>query len=69
TEAAVTRNMPVNIEFGPGGPRVRLFVGDDREIEALAPAPLETQRPIRRYLPLGGAILALIVVVLALVRC
>jgi pSer/pThr/pTyr-binding forkhead associated (FHA) protein len=69
SEAAVTRNTPVSIEFGPGGPRVRLFVGDDGEIEALAPAPLETRRPIGRYVAVGGAVVALIVVVLALVRC
>ena len=37
TESPIARNTPLAIEFGPGGPRVRLFVGDDAEIEALPP--------------------------------
>ena len=41
TETPVARNVPVAIEFGPGGPRIRLFVGDDAAIEALPPAPVE----------------------------
>jgi pSer/pThr/pTyr-binding forkhead associated (FHA) protein len=45
TETPVTRNVPINIEFGPGGPRVRLFVGDDAAIESLPPIQIErTQR-------------------------
>lgn len=68
TEAPVERNAPVSIDFGPGGPRVRLFVGDDGEIEALPPAPLEVERP-RWILPaaIGGALLVAIAVLL--VRC
>lgn len=68
TEAPVARNAPVSIDFGPGGPRVRLFVGDDGEIAALPPPPLEARRP-RWILPalLGGA--ALVAIVLLLVRC
>ena len=68
TEAPVARNAPVSIDFGPGGPRVRLFVGDDGEIEALPPAPLEVERP-RWILPaaIGGAVLVAIAVLL--VRC
>lgn len=69
TEAPVTRNLPVSIEFGPGGPRVRLFVGSDEEIEALPPAPLETQRPTLLYIAIGGGVLVLVVIVLALMRC
>src|SRR6478672_11467538 len=37
TETPVARNVPVAIEFGPGGPRIRLFVGDDSAIENLPP--------------------------------
>jgi pSer/pThr/pTyr-binding forkhead associated (FHA) protein len=69
TEAPVTRNLPVSIEFGPGGPRVRLFVGSDEEIEGLPPAPLETQRPTLLYIAIGGGVLVLVVIVLALLRC
>jgi FHA domain len=69
TEAPITRNTPVSIEFGPGGPRVRLFVGSDDEIEALAPAPVEQQRPRWIYAAIGGAIVFFVVIVLALARC
>ncbi|MEO8704737.1 MAG: FHA domain-containing protein [Kofleriaceae bacterium] len=69
TEAPVSRNVPVGIEFGPGGPRVRLFVGSDEEIEALPPAPIETQRPTALYVAIGGGVLLLVVVLLALLRC
>ena len=70
TETQVTRNTPVNIEFGPGGPRVRLFVGDDAEVEALAPAPLETKQP-PWMVPVVGGGMALVIVILVLVlsRC
>jgi pSer/pThr/pTyr-binding forkhead associated (FHA) protein len=65
TEAPVVRNEPVSIDFGPGGPRVRLFVGDDGEIAALPPPPLEARRP-RWLLPAlaGSAVLAAIVFLL-----
>jgi pSer/pThr/pTyr-binding forkhead associated (FHA) protein len=68
SESAVTRNTAVSIEFGPGGPRVRLFVGDDAEIEALPPAPIESRRPITLYLAIGGAVL-MIGLLLALLQC
>jgi hypothetical protein len=45
TETAVGAGAPVSVEFGPGGPRIRLFVGDDAAIEALPPAPVEARRP------------------------
>jgi pSer/pThr/pTyr-binding forkhead associated (FHA) protein len=68
TEAPVTRNAPLLIDFGPGGPRVRLFVGDDGEIEALPPPPRDTERP-RWIVPaaIGGVVL--IAIVIFLVRC
>jgi pSer/pThr/pTyr-binding forkhead associated (FHA) protein len=68
TESLVARNQPVNIEFGPGGPRVRLFVGDDAEIEALPPAPLEARPPTMRYLAIGVVVLVVVVIVL-MARC
>lgn len=45
TETAVAAGTAVSVEFGPGGPRIRLFVGDDAAIEALPPAPVEARRP------------------------
>jgi len=68
TETPVARNTPLSIDFGPGGPRVRLFIGDDGEIEALPPAPVEAQRP-RWIVPssIGGA--ALVAIVILLLRC
>jgi pSer/pThr/pTyr-binding forkhead associated (FHA) protein len=70
TETQVARNVPMSIEFGPGGPRVRLFVGSDDEIEALPPAPVEVGRPAWFVPAIGGAVaIAFVVIVLALVRC
>jgi pSer/pThr/pTyr-binding forkhead associated (FHA) protein len=67
TETTVAQAVPVHIEFGPGGPRVRLFVGDDSAIEALPPAPVEVRR--RRWLlPAIGAVLV-VGIVLLLLRC
>jgi len=46
TRVPLSPGEPVRVEFGVGGPVVRLFVGDDAEIAALAAAPLEpTQQP------------------------
>lgn len=69
TEAAVPPAVPLMVEFGPGGPRVRLFLGDDAAIESLPPAPVEARRP-RWFLGavVGGVIVVLAIVVL-LVRC
>ena len=68
TEAPVARNAPVSIDFGPGGPRVRLFVGDDGEIEALPPAPVETERP-RWIMPAAILGAVLVAIVVFLMRC
>jgi pSer/pThr/pTyr-binding forkhead associated (FHA) protein len=65
TETPVTRNVPVSIEFGPGGPRIRLLVGDDAAIESLPPAPVE-RRDRRWVLPVivGGVVLVLLSILL-----
>jgi pSer/pThr/pTyr-binding forkhead associated (FHA) protein len=65
TETPVTRNVPVNVEFGPGGPRIRLFVGDDSAIEALPPAPVE-RAPRRWIVPaiVGGVVVVLLGILL-----
>jgi hypothetical protein len=58
----------VSIEFGPGGPRVRLFVGDDQAIEALPPAPVEASRPTW-LVPVGAAGMIVVVILLFTLRC
>jgi pSer/pThr/pTyr-binding forkhead associated (FHA) protein len=70
TETPIARNVPVSIEFGPGGPRVRLFVGSDEEVEALPPAPVEVGKPAW-FVPAIGGVVAIVIIVtaLALVRC
>ena len=68
TETPVVRDVALVIEFGPGGPRVRLFVGDDQAIEALPPAPLEAARPTWLTPAIAGAILLVVILVFAL-RC
>ncbi len=67
TEAIVTQAVPITVEFGSGGPRVRLFVGDEAAIEALPPAPLEVPR--RAWLlPAAGAVVV-VAIALTLLRC
>ena len=39
TEIAIVAGAPVTVEFGPGGPRLRIFVGDAAAVAAL-PAPI-----------------------------
>lgn len=68
TEAAVVPLVPVSIEFGPGGPRVRLFLGDAAAIERLPPPPVVRRRP-RWVIPgIAGAI-SLVLALLLLGRC
>jgi pSer/pThr/pTyr-binding forkhead associated (FHA) protein len=68
TETPVSRNVPVAIEFGPGGPRIRLLVGDDAAIESLPPAPVErTQR--RWLLPVIAGAILLVVLSILLMQC
>jgi pSer/pThr/pTyr-binding forkhead associated (FHA) protein len=68
TEAPVARGAPLRIDFGSGGPRVRLFVGDDGEIEALPPAPVEVRRPVW-MLPAIVAVIVVIASALVWARC
>jgi pSer/pThr/pTyr-binding forkhead associated (FHA) protein len=67
TEAPVARNQAVDVEFGSGGPRVRVFVGDDREIEALPPAPITTRR-VPLHFAIAGAVAA-VAAILVLATC
>jgi pSer/pThr/pTyr-binding forkhead associated (FHA) protein len=68
TETPVTHNVPIAIEFGPGGPRIRLLVGDDAAIETLPPAPVERARP-RWVLPVAAGVIVLLVLGLLLTQC
>lgn len=68
TEAPMPRDAPVTIEFGPGGPRVRLFIGDDAAIEALPPAPVEVHRP-RWLVPALGGVAAIGILVVLFAVC
>lgn len=68
TETPVTRNMPISIEFGPGGPRIRLFVGDESAIESLPPAPVERARP-RWVVPAIAGAIVVAVLGIVLVQC
>jgi hypothetical protein len=68
TETAVGPGAPVSVEFGPGGPRIRLFVGDDAAIEALPPAPVEARRPPWVVPTILGAI-GLCLIAILLVTC
>lgn len=67
TEATIAPDAPVSVEFGPGGPRIRLFLGEDGAIEHLPPPPIERTRP-RWLLPVlaGAAFLLLLVLMM---RC
>lgn len=67
TEAQIAASTPVIIEFGPGGPRVRLFVGAQSEIDALPPAPVEARGV--PWLPIGLGATVILVLVLVLARC
>lgn len=66
TEAPIVQDQAVIIEFGPGGPRLRLFVGDDAAIDTLPPPPIDRTYP-RWLVPAigGGALLVLAAVLLA----
>lgn len=69
TEAPVGANVPLDLEFGPGGPRVRLFVGDDAAIESLPPPVLARTRPKWLLPAAAGAAAVVLVLVVALARC
>ena len=67
TEAPITPDAPVSVEFGPGGPRIRLFLGDDAAIERLPPPPIERTRPRWLVPAVGGALI--VVLLILLMRC
>lgn len=69
TESPVARDTPISIDFGPGGPRIRLFVGDDAAIEALPPPPVEARKPPWVVATLVGGIAVVLLLVLLVARC
>ena len=68
TEAQVPQNVPLKLEFGPGGPRIRLFVGDQTAIERLPAPVLEHVRPRWLVPAIGGTILFVVIAIIA-IRC
>lgn len=68
TETPVARDVAINIEFGPGGPCIRLFVGDDAAIESLPPPPVERARP-RWVVPVIAGAIVVAVIGLLLMQC
>jgi len=69
TEAPVAKDTPISIDFGPGGPRIRLFVGDDAAIEALPPPPVEARKPPWTIVSLVVGIVVVLLLVLLVARC
>lgn len=67
TEASIAQGLPVSVQFGPGGPRIRLFVGDDAAIGSLPPPPIERARP--RWLAPAIAGVVVLLLVILLLRC
>lgn len=65
SEAAVALATPLVLEFGTGGPRLRLFIGDAAAIDALPPPPREGRRRQLRWLLLAAALVAALAVGLA----
>ncbi len=67
TEAPIAPTVPFDLEFGPGGPRVRLFIGDEAAIARLPPPVLAQTRPKWLMPAIAGTVLLVLVVLLA--RC
>jgi hypothetical protein len=67
TEASIAVGAPVMVDFGPGGPRVRLFLGEDSAIESLPPPPIERARPRWVVPAIAGAVVLLLLFLL--MRC
>jgi hypothetical protein len=61
TEAPVSPGVPVMVDFGPTGPKLRLFIGDDDQVVRLAAPPVEA--PPARRTWLVAAVVALLVAV------
>jgi hypothetical protein len=68
TELAVVAGTPLTIEFGPAGPKLRLFLGDEEQVQQLGAPPVE-KPPARRTWVLAlvaGLVLAVAAAAVAL---
>jgi pSer/pThr/pTyr-binding forkhead associated (FHA) protein len=65
TEAPVAPNTAIDLQFGPGGPRVRLFLGEDEAIAHLPRPELGTARPRWLVPVLIGAPILVVIALLA----
>lgn len=65
TESSLAAGTPVMVEFGPTGPRLRLFIGDDDQVVQLGAPPIEAARPNRTVMGMI-AIAILVAAVVAL---
>lgn len=69
TEAPVAAGAPLMVEFGPGGPRARIFIGDDSAIAALPPPPRPRRQPLWPKVALAaGAFVAAALLMMLLLR-
>ena len=66
TEATVATDLPVEIEFGAGGPRIRLFVGDADAAAALPAAGAPRGRHRWAWALVAAALLGLAITVAAI---
>ncbi len=53
TEASLPCDAPQHIEFGSGGPSIRLFIGDEAAIAALPPLVLSSRSHAKYWLAIG----------------
>jgi hypothetical protein len=66
TEAPVSPGVPVMVDFGPSGPKLRLFIGDDDQVVRLAAPPVEAAPSRRTWVVAAVAALLVAVAVAAL---
>jgi hypothetical protein len=72
TEIAIAVGAPITVEFGPGGPRIRIFVGDAASVAALPIPEIATPRPRfprwARYAAIGALVAGVALVIALAVR-
>ena len=66
TEATLGPGTAQHVEFGPGGPLIRLFIGDDAAIAALPPPVLAKRSYASWWLAIGLAAVLLASLIIAL---
>jgi pSer/pThr/pTyr-binding forkhead associated (FHA) protein len=68
TEAAIDIGAPVMVEFGAGGPRLRLFLGEEAQVAGLEAPPLEPVRRSWTWIGVAALVVAVGLIALALAR-